>query len=237
MFSSPLSQLADRYGSDKGSRHGDRHRYAQLYDLLWWGERERVRHVVELGLAQGPHDPVLGLPTAAGEAQAASPSLPMWLEYFPGARVTGFDIADFSRQCAALDRVDFVRGDSGNPADLARLAAGFTSPPDIIIDDASHASFHQQLALRELFPALRPGGYYVIEDLHVQPDFEARLPPVHKTADWLDALRLGSGHRSSVWDDAAIHLLHEHLLTAVTFRHTQVPGARFSSALAVLRKR
>ena len=29
---------------------------------------------------------------------------------------------------------------------------------DLIIDDASHASHHQQIALDELFPVLAPGG-------------------------------------------------------------------------------
>lgn len=40
---------------------------------------------------------------------------------------------------------------------------------DIIIDDASHASHHQQIALKTLFPYLTAGGYYIIEDLHYQP--------------------------------------------------------------------
>jgi len=40
---------------------------------------------------------------------------------------------------------------------------------DIIIDDASHASHHQQKGFLELFPKLKSGGLYIIEDLRWQP--------------------------------------------------------------------
>ena len=43
---------------------------------------------------------------------------------------------------------------------------------DVIIDDGSHASFDQQVTLRELFPLLADGGWYFIEDLDWQPPGE-----------------------------------------------------------------
>jgi hypothetical protein len=42
----------------------------------------------------------------------------------------------------------------------------------VIIDDGSHASFDQQLTLREFFPLLADGGWYFIEDLDWQPPGE-----------------------------------------------------------------
>ena len=57
---------------------------------------------------------------------------------------------------------------------------------DIIIDDASHASYHQQLGLSVLFDSLKPGGIYVIEDLGWQPEsIERDLPSVPLTSDLL----------------------------------------------------
>ena len=57
---------------------------------------------------------------------------------------------------------------------------------DIIIDDGSHASYHQQLSFKTLFPTLKSGGIYSIEDLNWQPqEYEATLPASRKTAEWL----------------------------------------------------
>jgi RimJ/RimL family protein N-acetyltransferase len=52
--------------------------------------------------------------------------------------------------------------------DLSNLSSH--GPFDIVIDDASHVSTHQQIALASLFPHVTPGGFYIIEDLHWQPD-------------------------------------------------------------------
>jgi len=61
---------------------------------------------------------------------------------------------------------------------IAAIFSGF----DIIIDDGSHASWHQQLTLRTLFPRLEKGGLYIIEDLHYQPPgIEALYPGTRKT--------------------------------------------------------
>jgi hypothetical protein len=60
------------------------------------------------------------------------------------------------------DRVTVTIGDLGNPALLAELAA---SAYDVIVDDASHLWGHQLLALEILFPSIREGGVYVIEDI------------------------------------------------------------------------
>ena len=54
--------------------------------------------------------------------------------------------------------------DQGDPASLARLARD-TEPYDVIIDDGSHKMSHQVNSLRALWPAVRPGGAYVLEDL------------------------------------------------------------------------
>lgn len=55
-------------------------------------------------------------------------------------------------------------GDQGQPATLlaAEKAAG---PFDVIIDDGSHRSDHMIATFRALFPKLRAGGIYFIEDL------------------------------------------------------------------------
>ena len=133
MFSSVLNRLANRHGSDKGSTVADRHRYAQLYDVLFHNEREGTRKVLELGLARGgPEAPIGG----AVERHCGSPSVAMWIEYFPNAAIYGFDISDFAHLEEQFGRFCFLRGDCGSAADLSRLAAMVGDDVDIIIDDA-----------------------------------------------------------------------------------------------------
>jgi cephalosporin hydroxylase len=173
-----LTALANRFGSDKGTVVGNPpHRYTFLYDLVFHELRHRPINLLEMGLAIG--GPELGGPT---ERSVTSPSVLMWLAYFSKARVFGFDISDFSHMVDS--RFTFVRGDSGSEGDLGRLAA---AAPEyhVVIDDASHASFHQQLALKALWPRMAAGGLYVIEDLNWQsPHFETRLPRVPRTAEF-----------------------------------------------------
>ena len=43
---------------------------------------------------------------------------------------------------------------------------------DIIIDDGYHGSKHQQISFNVLWDSVKSGGYYIIEDLHYQPEIE-----------------------------------------------------------------
>jgi predicted O-methyltransferase YrrM len=67
-------------------------------------------------------------------------------------------------------------------ADLARLdeiiADEFDAPIDLIIDDASHLVAETRASFNRLFPHLRPGGLYVIEDWGWAHARYADLPPV-----------------------------------------------------------
>ena len=47
---------------------------------------------------------------------------------------------------------------------LAEIARA--GPYDIVIDDGGHVTGQQIVSLEQLFPAVRDGGFYVIEDTH-----------------------------------------------------------------------
>jgi hypothetical protein len=173
-----LTALANSYHSDKGTVWSFRHKYTYLYDLMFWPYRHAPINFLELGLAFG------GPETAGGltERNVGSPSVSMWLEYFSRGLIHGFDISDFSH--IRHERFRFVRGDCGVQEDLEALAKS-AHRFDIIMDDASHASYHQQLAFKVLWPRVAPGGLYVIEDLHWQsPVFEVSMPPVPLTRNF-----------------------------------------------------
>ncbi|MFO7757191.1 MAG: hypothetical protein R6V26_01725 [Roseovarius sp.] len=178
-----LTDLADRFGSDKGSV---KHRYTELYHMLFHPYRMREITFLEMGL-------LIGGPEHGADADRVTadlPSIRMWLEYFPNARIHGLDVSDFA--WFGDERFTFHRCDMEDPDQIARAIAAIEPAPDIVIDDASHASHHQQAAFLEIFPRLNPGGLYVIEDLRWQPPGYER-PGITKTAalfrSWLDDRR------------------------------------------------
>jgi hypothetical protein len=161
-----LTDLADRFGLDKGSTQ---HRYAELYNMLLHPWRDRSITFLEIGLCSD---------APAQDRPADLPSLLMWLEFLPGAQVHRLDRADLS--WFRHDRLAFHRCDMDDRASIA--ATGAQMPEfDIILDDASHASHHQQNGFLELFPRLRSGGLYIIEDLRWQPETYEK-PGITKTA-------------------------------------------------------
>jgi SAM-dependent methyltransferase len=169
-----LTDLANKYGSDRGALAGSKHRYADLYELAFRHIRDQPIVLLEIGLA--PKGPEID---GSVEQRLDSPSVSMWLEYFPSAEIVGFDIRDFSHLWH--ERFSFIRGDCGSRQALAQLADE-NERFDIIIDDASHASYHQQLSFIMLFPKLAHGGLYIIESLHWQsPYFQPQLPQTPTT--------------------------------------------------------
>lgn len=184
-----LRKLANKYCSDKGSIYYNSHCYSDVYEHFLHNQREKPLKILELGLLR--HDVQARNP---GGPYDDTPSLAMWREYFPEATIYGFDIADFS---TAPERsgVHIVRGDVGDENDLRRLIKISGGNFDIIIDDASHASHHQQIALGFLFPHLRPRGFYFIEDLTHQPA-SLEVPGATKTLSVLESLARGHLHET-----------------------------------------
>lgn len=177
-----LTEFAARFGLDKGTKPiaAAAHRYTYLYDLLFGGYRHQPITFLELGCTW-TGSAVGGRP----QRSTLPPSTQMWLAYFTEAQVFRFDVEDFSQH--STPRLTTVQGDPGSEADLRRLAEAAPAF-DVIVDDASHASYHQQLALMVLFPKLAPGGVYIIEDLHAQPPaLEEALPAVPKAALFLNS--------------------------------------------------
>lgn len=181
-----LTDLANKYATDKGTVTGAAHAYTLVYDLLFHSFRNQPINFLEIGLCAG--GPEVDGPVS--RSPAALPSVSMWREYFPQAMIYGLDISDFSD--FQTNWFNFFKADCGNRDELKRVAdSGIEF--DIIIDDGSHASYHQQTTLEVLFPALKSGGLYAIEDLDWQPTtYEATLPKVAKTTDFLRSSSYGT---------------------------------------------
>jgi hypothetical protein len=76
--------------------------------------------------------------------------------------IVGIDIQPKSFDLG--QRVHFEHADQGNYDDLQRVIENH-GQPDIVVDDGSHVAAHVLRSFEFLWPLLRPGGMYVIEDL------------------------------------------------------------------------
>lgn len=87
-------------------------------------------------------------------------SLELWRKYF-GANAVIFGV-DIDPTCEGEN----VRiGSQDDPQFLLSVVQEMGGL-DIVLDDGSHVGKHQEISFRTLFPLLRDGGIYAIEDLH-----------------------------------------------------------------------
>jgi hypothetical protein len=143
-----LDDLAVRFGSDKW---GSLHWYTQHYQAQFAEFRHLPVRLLEIGIGGYNHE------SLGGE------SLYMWQRFFPRGLIYGLDI--FAKPNVVGPRIRTIQGDQNDPRFLREL--GETAGPfDIIVDDGSHINEHVRTSFEHLFPYVRPGGWYVIEDLH-----------------------------------------------------------------------
>jgi SAM-dependent methyltransferase len=220
-----LTRLADMSGSDKGFK---RHMYTRIYDDLFSEKRETIQSVLEIGLLCHEEQGKIG-----GEAFSVVPSLDMWAAYFPAAKVYGFDLRDFRGARGNWTRI--LRGDQSSREDLNQIAE-LNETFDVIIDDALHASYHQQITFSHLFRLVKPGGYFIIEDLHYQPTWAEEENPIEKTINLLEILRYEGRWKSPVADlEERDHI--ESNVYSVDIYDSMSFGIGGAKALAVIRKK
>ena len=145
-----LTEIGIRYGTDKANRHT----YSLVYEEVFDQMRHDEVHLLEIGAG----------PTGASHK--------MWKEYFTSGEVycmEAFYGEEDAVEASELERygVHALVGNQLKREDLSR--AGEMLPPgtlyDIIIDDGAHMYDAINISLGTLFPYLKSGGYYIIEDI------------------------------------------------------------------------
>lgn len=224
-----LTRLADLLGSDKGTRLSA-HLYTRVYDKLFSKFRYRPICLLEIGLARRE----VRLVRSDNHSIGRAPSLEMWRIYFPKAAVFGFDIDDFSG--VNILGCTILRGDAGSRENLQDLLFAIGRPIDVVIDDGSHASHHQQLGLGVLFPQMASGGMYIIEDLHWQDErIEKENAP--KTRQLLRKLQVQGTFESPYLTDDERKYIQNNVAAVWLFDSLTNEVDDASDALAILIKR
>jgi len=98
-------------------------------------------------------------------------SVKMWQALLPNVELWEADIdgacVQHARSRGQLDGVNTVSGDQGDKALLAQWVAQSGGNFDVIIDDGGHLNTQIKASFDVLWPAVKRGGLYFLEDLQV----------------------------------------------------------------------
>jgi hypothetical protein len=142
-----LEMLANKYGTDKGAMIGGmNHMYTDIYEPLMRPIRNDNFHMVEIGIGSGA-------------------SARMWYDYFPNAMI---HVVDISKKAVdslgdkAGSRLIRHLGDESSSGTWVLIPGNL----QFVIDDGSHIPDNQMKMFIENFHKVKPGGFWIIEDLH-----------------------------------------------------------------------
>uniref|UniRef100_A0A7S2PF97 Methyltransferase domain-containing protein n=1 Tax=Skeletonema marinoi TaxID=267567 RepID=A0A7S2PF97_9STRA len=140
-----------KYKSDKSR---DDHSYVKLYNMIFASIRHSVTNITEIGISHGQ-------------------SIQAWFRYFPNADIHGFDVKWYGEDVVKINLEHLkprVHTHIVNILENNITMSGLGFLPesmDIIIDDGPHSVSSQEGFLQKIFPCLKPGGYYIIEDIGI----------------------------------------------------------------------
>lgn len=140
-----LNKLGLMFNTDKAVGHY----YLPHYQHHFWPYKFKTINLLEIGVG-GYERPDYG-----------GHSLRMWKSYFPFGKIFSLDIHDKSE--LQENRIKIFQGSQVDASFLEKVVHEI-GDLDIIIDDGSHINEHVIETFKLLFPKLKDGGIYVIED-------------------------------------------------------------------------
>jgi hypothetical protein len=208
--SDDLCKLAEYFQTDKWGVH----RYTPHYQ----------RHLQHL-----KHDPVNLLEIGIGGYSLGGhggASLRMWKHFFPHGQIFGLDIHD--KSFVDEDRITTFVADQSDPESLI-LVAKKIGKLDVVIDDGSHLSPDVLTTFKTLFPLLRDGGIYAVEDTQTSywPEWQGSEDREDPNTSMSMLKRLADGLNYEEFVDANYQ---------PTYTDLNVAGLHFYHNLAIIEK-
>jgi hypothetical protein len=144
-----LTQIGQKAGTDKATHHY----FTEVYDDVF--QQYTSPRILEIGV----------------EGFA---SIQMYIDYFTNPYIVAMDIHQkdlyITTPTPALQNFlaspnwKFIIGDQSKVEDVQRCIE--SEKFDIILDDGGHTMKQQQVTFGVLLDQVKPGGYYILEDLH-----------------------------------------------------------------------
>lgn len=119
--------------------------FFDIYDKYFFSIKDNKINILEIGVLEGD-------------------SLRVWKKYFKNANIYGLDV---NPECKKHEE-EKINIEIGSQNDIGILQKIINKVKnfDIIIDDGSHVNKYTINTFNFLFPFLKSGGLYIIEDLH-----------------------------------------------------------------------
>ena len=164
-----LSDLCDKYGSDKGELNNSgqpylwpAHSYTEYYGRIFSHCRLKIKKVFECGIGS----PNPKIPCTMGEKGRPGASLRVWRDYFPYANVYGADIDEnilFNEE-----RIKTFYLNQLDPLSIKNFWDNVGEQDfDFIVDDGLHTFIAGITLFKNSISKLSQEGIYVIEDVNI----------------------------------------------------------------------
>jgi hypothetical protein len=148
-----LCLLGIKYPTDKSPYNTEvslhKHAYTSIYNLLFSNIRYKDIKLGELGILDNN-------------------SMLSWREFFPNAKLYGFEWFDARLDKAKTDNIDctYIKM---NVKDIDSISEGLSIAGkfDILIEDSTHEFQDQIRFINEAYKHLKPGGILIIEDIFI----------------------------------------------------------------------
>jgi hypothetical protein len=181
-----LDEIAIEHGTDKATQftrtYAKPHGYTPHFERVFAPFRFLSIKFLEIGVGGGE-------------------SIRTWLEYFPNALVFGVDNVCGTNPFNSPGNREFQRytfncGDQTDTTFWKCFVANHGADFDVIIDDGGHYNDQIIITLTELWPIVRSGGLYCIEDLgvgtsgdsvFVKPEFPRHMDFIKGKLDEINA--------------------------------------------------
>lgn len=135
------------------------HNYTTVYQQLFEGVKNDIKHVFELGLGTNNTD----VPSNMGVNGKPGASLRGWREFFPNAQISGADID--KRVLFTEDRISTYYCDQKDPAVIRGLWEHIPQQFEFMLDDGLHSFAANKCFFENSYHKLAVGGVYIVEDI------------------------------------------------------------------------
>ena len=250
-----LSRIARAYGTDKAFPH----QFTPLYDSVLGPARQDVRRLLEVGVLGGsslrmwrdymPNAEIVGLDhfwcVGAQRSRRGVVRRAYCTPVESRGRAAALATEAFltaANNGTVGPRITLASADQANATAMEAFVDSQRplQPFDVIIEDGSHRAFDQQTSLWRLLPLVRPGGIYVIEDIHsglegvYGEDDEPRFGnyTTYEVVKRLNVTGRLSG-RPAMWPDAAVAYVESWVESA----ETVTTNRYMHDATCIVRKR